>query len=180
MPLDRRSAGLRSLVLAALIAVSLTACVESITKHGHQFHEGDIGQVSPGMSQEQVRTVLGTPTTTAAVGTGSAFYYISSTQGQTTFLTPKEKDRRVVAVYFGQMGSVDRVAQYGLKDGKVFDYVRSIVKLQPQPLAKAAPELAPELKGPVAADSEAGAPSAWVTQVVASKPSRKEPVQTAR
>ena len=31
----------------------------------------------------------------------------------------------MVAVYFGQMGSVDRVAQYGLKDGKVFDYVKN-------------------------------------------------------
>ena len=77
------------------------------------------------MSQEQVKTALGTPTTTAAVGSGSAFYYISSIEGQTLFLSPKEKDRRVVAVYFGQMGSVDRVAQYGLKDGKVFDYVKN-------------------------------------------------------
>jgi outer membrane protein assembly factor BamE (lipoprotein component of BamABCDE complex) len=101
---------LRRLGVAALIAVSLTACVETITKHGHQFHEGDLTQISPGMSQEQVKTALGSPTTTAAVGSGSAYYYISSTQGQTLFLSPKEKDRRVVAVYFGQMGSVDRVA----------------------------------------------------------------------
>ncbi len=107
---SRGPARLRRLGLAALIAVSLTACVETITKHGHQFHEGDLTQISPGMSQEQVKTALGSPTTTAAVGSGSAYYYISSTQGQTLFLSPKEKDRRVVAVYFGQMGSVDRVA----------------------------------------------------------------------
>ena len=102
---SRGSAKLRRLGFAALIAVSLTACVETITKHGHQFHEGDVAQVTPGMSQEQVKTALGTPTTTAAVGSGSAYYYISSTQGQTLFLSPKEKDRRVLAVYFGQMGS---------------------------------------------------------------------------
>jgi outer membrane protein assembly factor BamE (lipoprotein component of BamABCDE complex) len=120
----RRLAALRRLGLAALVAVSLTAC-ETITKHGHQFHEGDVAQVSPGMSQEQVKTTLGTPTTTATVGSGSAYYYISSTQGQTLFFSPKEKDRRVVAVYFGKMGSVDRVAHYGLKDGKVFDYVKN-------------------------------------------------------
>ena len=44
------------------------------------------------------------------------------------FLTPKEKDRQVVAVYFGQMGGVERVAQYGLKDGKVFDEFRRRVR----------------------------------------------------
>jgi len=122
---ERRVLSVRGLAMAALFAVALTACAETITKHGHQFQENDLAQVSPGMSQEQVKTVLGSPTTTAAVGAGSAFYYISSTQAQTVFLTPKEKDRRVLAVYFGQMGSVDRVAQYGLKDGKVFDYVKN-------------------------------------------------------
>ncbi len=76
------------------------------------------------MSQDQVRTTLGTPTTTATVGAGSAYYYISSTTGQTSFFKPVEKDRKVLAVYFSPLGSVDRVAQYGLKDGKVFDYVK--------------------------------------------------------
>lgn len=116
---------LRNLAMAALVGMALAACAETITKHGHQFHESDLAQVTPGMSAEQVKTVLGTPTTTAAVGTGSAYYYISSTEGQTAFLKPKEKDRQVLAVYFGQVGAVERVAQYGLKDGKVFDYVKN-------------------------------------------------------
>jgi len=103
----------RSLVLAALVAILCTGCVETVTKHG------------PGMSAEQVKTSLGTPTTTASVGTGTAYYYISSVEGQTAFFASKEKDRRVVAVYFGPHGSVDHVAQYGLKDGKVFDYVKN-------------------------------------------------------
>ena len=76
------------------------------------------------MSQDQVRSTLGTPTTTATVGSGTAYYYISSTTGQTSFFKPVEKDRKVLAVYFNPLGSVDRVAQYGLKDGKVFDYVK--------------------------------------------------------
>jgi len=76
------------------------------------------------MNSEQVKTSLGTPHD-GTVGQGSAFYYISSVESQQSFLPPKEKDRRVVAVYFSQLGSVDRVAQYGLKDGKVFDYVKN-------------------------------------------------------
>jgi outer membrane protein assembly factor BamE (lipoprotein component of BamABCDE complex) len=100
----------------------LTACTETITKHGHQFQENDLRSVTSGMSQEQVKTTLGSPTTTATVGSGSAYYYISTTHGQTSFFKPVEKDRKVLAVYFNQLGSVDRVAHYGIKDGKVFDY----------------------------------------------------------
>jgi outer membrane protein assembly factor BamE (lipoprotein component of BamABCDE complex) len=113
----------RSIAMAAGMAAALAGCSSTVIKHGHQFQESDLQQISPGMSQEQVKTTLGTPTTTAAVGTGSAYYYISSTQTQTAFLTPTEKDRKVLAVYFTPLGAVDKVAQYGLKDGKVFDYV---------------------------------------------------------
>ena len=120
--LTARAAG--AACAAALACLMLAACAEVVTKHGHQFQDNDLQQVSPGMSEDQVRSTLGTPTTTASVGAGRAFYYISSTTGQTSFLKPVEKDRRVVAIYFSPMGSVDRVAHYGLKDGKVFDYVK--------------------------------------------------------
>jgi outer membrane protein assembly factor BamE (lipoprotein component of BamABCDE complex) len=124
---DGRRSRLRqgsALCWAAVLGLALTACAETITKHGHHFQENDLRQVSSGMSQDQVRTALGTPTTTATVGAGSAYYYISSTQGQSSFFKPVEKDRKVVAIYFNQLGSVDRVAHYGIKDGKVFDYAR--------------------------------------------------------
>jgi outer membrane protein assembly factor BamE (lipoprotein component of BamABCDE complex) len=42
---------------------------------------------------------------------------------QSAFFTPSEKDRQVVAVYFNEGGVVDKVANYGLKDGKVFDFI---------------------------------------------------------
>ena len=116
---------LRGAALAALAALVLTACSETVTVRGHQFQESDLQRVTKGMGQDQVRAALGSPTTTAAVGTGSAYYYISSTEGQAAFFKPTEKDRKVLAVYFTQMGSVDKVAQYGLKDGKVFDYVKN-------------------------------------------------------
>jgi outer membrane protein assembly factor BamE (lipoprotein component of BamABCDE complex) len=110
--------------LGVLIALGLSACSETVTKRGHQFHDNDLRQIQPGMSQEQVKTSLGTPTTTATVGAGSAYYYISSIEGQTSFFAPTVKDRQVVAIYFTPLGAVDKVAQYGLKDGKVFDYIK--------------------------------------------------------
>lgn len=109
---------------AAVVAVLLTACVTQIDKHGHQFQETDIAQIQPGMSQEAVRGVLGTPATVSPVGSGNAFYYIGSTTKQAAFFAPTEVDRKVLAIYFNQGGSVERVAHYGLKDGKVFDFVK--------------------------------------------------------
>jgi outer membrane protein assembly factor BamE (lipoprotein component of BamABCDE complex) len=115
---------LRYAALAALMALALSACAETVIKRGHQFHDNDLKQIQPGMSQEQVKTSLGTPTTTATIGSGTAYYYISSIEGQTSFFAPTIKDRQVVAIYFTQLGAVDKVAQYGLKDGKVFDYIK--------------------------------------------------------
>lgn len=112
-----------ALVLLTVGALLLAACDSTITKHGTQFHDGDLQQIQPGMSQEQVRMNLGTPATTAVVGTGQAYYYISSTQSQTAFFLPSEDDRQIVAVYFTPAGTVERVANYGMKDGRVFDYV---------------------------------------------------------
>ena len=109
MPVRPRA--LRVAAGAALLALALTACSETVTVRGHQFQESDLQRVTKGMGQDQVRAALGSPTTTAAVGTGSAYYYISSTEGQAAFFKPTEKDRKVLAVYFKQMGSVDKVAQ---------------------------------------------------------------------
>lgn len=124
----RRTAGMsavRPWRLALLLAavLPLCACGGTVTKHGTQFRENDIQQIQPGMSQEQVRLNLGTPATTAVVGGGRAFYYISSTKTQTAFLLPNEINRQVVAVYFSEAGTVRRVANYGLEDGKVIDYI---------------------------------------------------------
>lgn len=101
----------------------LGACAETITKHGHLFHESDLQQIQPGMSQDQVRLALGTPATTSTTGSGAAYYYIGSTTSQTSFFTPTEVDRKVLAVHFTQAGTVESVANYGLKDGKVFDFI---------------------------------------------------------
>ncbi|MCB1506800.1 MAG: outer membrane protein assembly factor BamE [Hyphomicrobiaceae bacterium] len=108
---------------ALALAAPLGACGEQIIKHGHQFRDNDIQQITPGMSQEQVKLQLGTPATTATIDNGQAFYYIASTMSQAAFLKEKEIDRKVLAVYFNPLGSVDRVAHYGMKDGKVFDYI---------------------------------------------------------
>ena len=55
---------------------------------------------------------------------GDAFYYISQrAEKAAAFLPQKVVDQRVVAVYFDKERRVIRLADYGLKDGKSFDFV---------------------------------------------------------
>lgn len=109
--------------MATAMALMLAGCSPVITKHGYQFLESDIQQVQPGMTQDSVINILGTPATSTMTPTGTVLYYISSTTSQTAFMAPKEVDRKVLAVYLTPAGLVERVANYGLKDGKVFDYI---------------------------------------------------------
>lgn len=115
-----RSAVLRGVAISAVLL--LTACAADITKHGHIFTDEDLAQVKAGMSRDQVVLALGTPDTKSTVGQ-EAFYYISTTTKRSAaFLSPNVVDRKVVAVYFDKKDTVQRVANYGLQDGKVINF----------------------------------------------------------
>jgi outer membrane protein assembly factor BamE (lipoprotein component of BamABCDE complex) len=124
-PGPRRRARISSVVALVAGSLILSACGgNSVIRQGHQFQDEDLNQVREGMGKEQVKLALGTPDTQSAVG-GGAFYYISTTAVQPmAFLTPEVTDRRVVAVYFDSKDRVEKIANYGLKDGKVFDFIK--------------------------------------------------------
>jgi outer membrane protein assembly factor BamE (lipoprotein component of BamABCDE complex) len=111
------------LVALLLGAALLAGCGGQVDRHGHVFIDVDLNQVQPGMSKDQVKTVLGSPDTTSSIG-GDAYYYISTTTRTVAFLKPREIDRQVVAVYFDKGDTVQQVANYGLKDGIVVNYYK--------------------------------------------------------
>ena len=109
----------------ALAALMLGGCLtdQSPGTRGFVLDEKALDQIRPGSSAEQVVLVLGTPSTTATVG-GKTYYYISQKVSQTfQFMEEKITDQRVVAIYLDKNNKVERVANYGLKDGKVFDFI---------------------------------------------------------
>jgi len=113
------------LVLALAFAVTLAGCgnFSETLQRGYVLPEGALEQIPIGSSQEQVLIVLGTPSTVATVN-GDAFYYISQkTERVAAFMPHEVIDQRVVAVYFDKDRRVERLANYGLKDGKVFDFL---------------------------------------------------------
>ncbi|MFL4969748.1 MAG: outer membrane protein assembly factor BamE [Xanthobacteraceae bacterium] len=113
----------RKAALAAGLVTFLSGCLftESFQR-GYVVPEGALEQIPLGATQEQVLIVLGTPSTVGTLS-GDVFYYISQRTERTAFLPQREVDRRVVAVYFDKNRRVQRLADYGLKDGIVFDFV---------------------------------------------------------
>jgi outer membrane protein assembly factor BamE (lipoprotein component of BamABCDE complex) len=114
--------GVVALVLA--LALPLGGCLFGETfQRGYVLPDGALEQIRLGASQEQVLIVLGTPSTVATVS-GEAFYYISQTATRAaSFLSTQITDQRVVAIYFDKDRRVERVASYGIKDGKIFDFI---------------------------------------------------------
>jgi outer membrane protein assembly factor BamE (lipoprotein component of BamABCDE complex) len=125
---SRGQNGSRNLAAACAIAaaLALSACAGETFQRGYVLPEGALEQIPLGASQEQVLLVLGTPSTVATVS-GEAFYYISQkAERPISFMRTKVTDQRVIAVYFDRDRKVQRLAEYGLKDGKVFDFVARV------------------------------------------------------
>jgi outer membrane protein assembly factor BamE (lipoprotein component of BamABCDE complex) len=114
---------LRRLAAIAALALVTAGCLATTYQRGYVFDQASLDQVPVGASQEQVLLVLGTPSTIATVS-GEVFYYISQrTERKAAFLNPEVVDQRVLAVYFDPDRRVARIANYGVQDGKVFDFI---------------------------------------------------------
>lgn len=126
--ISRRNNAPRRAAVAAIaltLGLMLSGCgsFTQVYQRGYVLPDRALEQIPLGASQEQVLIVLGTPSTVATVS-GEAFYYVSQRAEQPVAFMPQEvTSQRVIAVYFDKGRKVERVASYGLKDGKVFDSV---------------------------------------------------------
>ncbi len=116
-----RAAASCTLVLA--LGLALGGCFGETFQRGYVLPDGALEQIPLGASQEQVLIVLGTPSTVATVS-GEAFYYISQrAERSISFMPTTITDQRVIAIYFDKNRRVQRLAAYGIKDGRVFDFI---------------------------------------------------------
>ncbi|MDN5929076.1 MAG: outer membrane protein assembly factor BamE [Hyphomicrobiales bacterium] len=116
----------------SLAPLALAGCTNNVmsTFNGHEtFTKGYVidqqmlDQVPVGSSREQVLLALGTPSTTATFG-NEVYYYISQKRARRAeFQNLHIVSQNVLAIYFGDDDRVARIANYGLKDGKLFDFV---------------------------------------------------------
>jgi len=115
-----------ALFAAMLVGASLSGCIgyDGDFDRGYQVDEDSVSQVKVGATTKpQALALLGTPSTTSTVG-GDAWYYIGQKMHRSLAFMPAEMtDQKVLAIYFDKNSKVERIANYGMKDGKVFDFV---------------------------------------------------------
>jgi outer membrane protein assembly factor BamE (lipoprotein component of BamABCDE complex) len=115
--------GLVPALALALLGAGLPACTSEQFQKGYILPNGALEQIPIGSSQDQVLLVMGTPSTVATLS-GEVFYYISQrAERPVAFMPQKVVDQRVIAIYFDQKRQVRRIANYGLQDGKIFDFI---------------------------------------------------------
>jgi outer membrane protein assembly factor BamE (lipoprotein component of BamABCDE complex) len=91
--------------------------------HGYIFDDRVLDQIKPGADVQTVLQKLGQPSNVSTVG-NQTFYYASQTTYQRfLFQQPSIVDQRVFAIYFDKKFKVERLANWGLQDGKVFDFI---------------------------------------------------------
>ena len=130
---------LRATAAVALVCMALAACTGEQFQKGYILPTGALEQIPFGASQDQVLIVLGTPSTVATLD-GEVFYYISQrTERPVMFMNQKVVDQRVIAVYFDKNRQVRRLANYGLQDGKIFDFISRTTATSGQELSYLTP-----------------------------------------
>ena len=111
-------------LLAGCTGVADTLKPRQNFTNGYVVDQQALDQVPVGSSREQVILSLGSPSTTNILDGKEALYYISQQRTRAAaFARPTVVSQRVLAVYFGEDMRVERIADYGLQDGKVFDMI---------------------------------------------------------
>lgn len=90
---------------------------------GPQITPEMLASVRPGTDVQQVLQTLGTPSTTSTVGNRTFYYITQRLQRTFQFQAPRVIDQRVVAIYFNRGFKVERVANFGLENGVIFDFI---------------------------------------------------------
>ena len=137
--LAARWRGMRAIATIALVCAALGACTGEQFQKGYILPPGALEQIPSGASQDQVLIVMGTPSTVATLN-GEVFYYISQrSERKVAFMNQQVVDQRVIAVYFDRNRQVQRLANYGLQDGKIFDFISRTTATSGQELSYLTP-----------------------------------------
>jgi outer membrane protein assembly factor BamE (lipoprotein component of BamABCDE complex) len=99
-------------------ALMLSACSTDIFNHteGNMPSKDDILAIKQGMSQQQVRDILGSPSAVSSLD-HRTWIYMNSTMKRMAFFEPKELERNIVAIEFNHDGNVVKLIELTKENG---------------------------------------------------------------
>src|ERR1700688_3746244 len=137
--LAARWRGLRAAAAVALVCAALGACSGEQFQKGYILPPGALEQIPIGASQDKVLIVMRPPSTVPPLN-GEVFYYTSQrSERPVAFMNQKVVDQRVIAIYFEKNRQVKRLANYGLQDGRILDFVSRTTATSGQELSYLTP-----------------------------------------
>lgn len=120
--MERKMVRLSALAVLALTAAA-TACSPVRTYSGFRPERNDVAIQEPQVgvdTRDTIRQRFGSPSTTA-IFDQTAWYYVSATQEQFAFYSPRVTERQVMVVRFDGE-TVASVEKFGLDRGRVVAY----------------------------------------------------------
>jgi len=111
---------IRNIVFSTLTGLALlSGCSTDYFNQteGNMPPKKDILEVKRGMTQDQVRKIMGSPSVISSLDHRS-WIYMNSTIKRLAFLKPEELERNVVAVEFNLDGKVEKVVQLTKENGQ--------------------------------------------------------------
>ena len=110
---------INKVLLSGLLACSLSACSRDlfISHNGNMPTNERIEQVKVGQSKNQVKSILGSPSSVVSLDKNT-WIYMSSDIERIAFLEPKEVSRDVLTIKFDEENNVIDIDRMSQKDGK--------------------------------------------------------------
>ena len=99
--------------------LTLAACAKDtfVTNTGNMPSEDKIERLATGMPQEQVRKILGSPSSVVSLDRNT-WIYMSADIEQIAFMRPQETERRLLVVKFDDSGKVADIKHIDKSKGK--------------------------------------------------------------
>lgn len=110
----------------ALIGLSLSACNPILRTHGYVATEEKPQEVEPAVdTKASVLARLGNPSVKGTFDEDietDTWYYMNSVRQRFAYLRPIVEERTITAISFNGDGQVDKVAEYGIEDGRYVNF----------------------------------------------------------
>lgn len=115
-------------ILAACVVLMSVGCTTLYRNHGYAPTDEQLSEILVGVdTRATVADVIGPPTA-GGVTNGGGFFYVQSRFRLLGPLEPREVEREVVAIRFGDDGVVSNVERFGLENGQVVALSRRVTQ----------------------------------------------------